>query len=61
MAKNDLVSGSIWDEYSSIVADRMNNPQHMGEIREEEAEAMGATLIVADFGAESCGDAVRLY
>ncbi len=61
MAKNDLVSGSIWDEYSSIVADRMNNPRHMGEITEEQAEAMGAALIVADFGAESCGDAVRLY
>ena len=61
MAKNDLVSGSIWDEYSDIVTDRMNNPRHQGEIREEEAEALNAKLIVADFGAESCGDAVRLY
>ena len=39
----------------------MNNPQHQGEISEEEAAANGHTLIVADFGAESCGDAVRLY
>jgi NifU-like protein len=39
----------------------MNNPQHQGHITEEEAEAMNAKLIVADFGAESCGDAVRLY
>ena len=61
MAKNDLVSGSIWDAYSNIVTDRMNNPQHQGEIKEEEAEGLNATLIVADFGAESCGDAVRLY
>ncbi|WP_304546406.1 iron-sulfur cluster assembly scaffold protein [Sulfurimonas microaerophilic] len=61
MAKSSLVSGSIWDEYSDIVVDRMNNPQHQGHITEEEAEAMNATLIVADFGAESCGDAVRLY
>ncbi|MDH4945485.1 iron-sulfur cluster assembly scaffold protein [Sulfurimonas sp. C5] len=61
MAKASLVSGSIWDEYSNIVVDRMNNPQHQGHITEEEAEAMNATLIVADFGAESCGDAVRLY
>ena len=61
MAKGSLVSGSIWDEYSSIVVDRMNNPQHQGHITEEEAEAMNAKLIVADFGAESCGDAVRLY
>jgi len=33
----------------------------MGEITEEEAKAKGGKLIVADFGAESCGDAVRLY
>lgn len=39
----------------------MNNPQNMGDIKQEEAEAMGTKLIVADFGAESCGDAVRLY
>jgi NifU-like protein len=61
MAKASLVGGSIWDEYSDIVVDRMNNPQHQGHITEEEAEAMNAKLIVADFGAESCGDAVRLY
>jgi NifU-like protein len=61
MAKASLVGGSIWDEYSNIVVDRMNNPQHQGHITEEEAEAMNAKLIVADFGAESCGDAVRLY
>lgn len=61
MAKGSLVSGSIWDEYSDIVVDRMNNPQHQGHITEEEAEAMNAKLVVADFGAESCGDAVRLY
>ncbi len=61
MAKGSLVSGSIWDEYSDIVVDRMNNPQHQGHITEEEAEDMNAKLVVADFGAESCGDAVRLY
>ncbi|MFT7003365.1 MAG: NifU-like protein [Sulfurimonas sp.] len=61
MAKFSLVSGSIWDEYSNIVVSRMNNPKHQGHITEEEAEAINAQLIVADFGAESCGDAVRLY
>ena len=61
MGLDSLVGGTIWDEYSNKVTDLMNNPQNMGEIREEEAEAMGAKLIVADFGAESCGDAVRLY
>ena len=61
MAKGDLISGSIWDEYSDVVVDRMNNPRHQGEITEEQAQQMGAELIVADFGAESCGDAVRLY
>jgi len=61
MGKNDLIGGSLWDHYSNKVADRMNNPRNLGEISEEEARAMGARLIVADWGAESCGDAVRLY
>ena len=61
MAKNSLISGSIWDEYSNQVVNRMNNPKHQGEITEERASELGAKLIVADFGAESCGDAVRLY
>jgi NifU-like protein involved in Fe-S cluster formation/Fe-S cluster biogenesis protein NfuA/bacterioferritin-associated ferredoxin len=61
MGMDSLIGGTIWDEYSQKVTDLMNNPQNMGEITEEEAKAMGAKLIVADFGAESCGDAVRLY
>jgi NifU-like protein len=61
MGIDSLVGGTIWDEYSNKVTDLMNNPQNMGEITEEEAKGMGARLIVADFGAESCGDAVRLY
>ena len=61
MAKNSLIGGSIWEEYSQKVQDLMNNPKNMGEITEDEAKAMGCKLIVADFGAESCGDAVRLY
>ena len=58
---DSLIGGTIWDEYSQKVTELMNNPKNMGEITEEQAEAMGAKLIVADFGAESCGDAVRLY
>ncbi|MBE0513903.1 iron-sulfur cluster assembly scaffold protein [Sulfurimonas sp.] len=61
MAKNDLLGASLWDAYSNKVTTLMNNPQHQGEITEEEAAAHGNRLIVADFGAESCGDAVRLY
>lgn len=61
MGKNSLIGGSIWDEYSQKVQDRMNNPQHMGEFTEEDAKNRNAKLIVADFGAESCGDAVRLF
>ncbi|MFQ6342818.1 iron-sulfur cluster assembly scaffold protein [Campylobacter sp. VTCC 70190] len=61
MGKNSLIGGSIWDEYSQKVQDRMNNPLHMGEFSEEDAKARNAKLIVADFGAESCGDAVRLF
>lgn len=61
MAKDDLIGGSIWEQYSKKVSDRMNNPLNRGEITEEEAADMGCKLIVADYGAESCGDAVRLY
>lgn len=61
MAKNNLINANIWDEYSKKVQDSMNNPKYMGEITEEQAKEMGCDLIVADFGAESCGDAVRLY
>ncbi|MBE0499053.1 MAG: iron-sulfur cluster assembly scaffold protein [Campylobacterales bacterium] len=61
MAKNDILGESLWDAYSNKVTTLMNNPQHQGEITQEEAEGHGNKLIVADFGAESCGDAVRLY
>lgn len=61
MAKNDLITGSIWDEYSNQVIRRMDDPTHQGEITEDQAKELGGKLIVADFGAESCGDAVRLY
>ena len=61
MAREDLVSGNVWEQYSKKVQDRMNNPVAMGELTQEDADARGAKLIVADFGAESCGDAVRLF
>ncbi|HHD83378.1 MAG TPA: iron-sulfur cluster assembly scaffold protein, partial [Campylobacteraceae bacterium] len=59
MARNDLIGGALWEEYSQEVQRRMDNPSHMGEITEEEAGEN--RLVIADFGAESCGDAVRLY
>ena len=61
MARSDLISGNIWEQYSKKVQKRMNNPVAMGELNEEDAKRLGGKLIVADFGAESCGDAVRLY
>lgn len=61
MPKNDLIGGSLWEQYSNKVSERMNNPLHRGEIFEEEAKALGAKLVIADWGAEACGDAVRLY
>ena len=61
MAKADLLGGSLWDQYSNKVTTLMNSPRNQGEISEDEATSHGNKLIVADFGAESCGDAVRLY
>jgi len=61
MAKADILGDSLWDAYSNKVTTLMNNPKHQGEIFQAEAEKRGHKLIVADFGAESCGDAVRLY
>jgi NifU-like protein len=61
MAKTDLIGGSIWEEYSQKVQELMNNPKNQGELTEEDAKRLGGELIVADYGAESCGDAVRLY
>jgi NifU-like protein len=61
MGKKDLIGGALWEQYSDKVSSRMNHPRFMGEITEEEAAAKGAKLIVADYGADACGDAVRLY
>lgn len=61
MAKNDLLGGALWDAYSKKVSERMDNPKYLGTIQQEEADARGMKLVVADYGAESCGDAVRLY
>ena len=61
MPKSDLIGGTLWEQYSSKVNDRMLNPRHLGEITEEQAKAMGAKLIVADWGAEVCGDAIRAF
>lgn len=61
MAKHDLVGGSLWEQYSSKVTQRVINPSFMGDLTEEDAEKKGGKLIIADWGAEVCGDAVRLY
>ncbi|MDD6055491.1 MAG: iron-sulfur cluster assembly scaffold protein [Helicobacter sp.] len=61
MAKNELLGGALWDAYSKKVSERMDNPTHLGVITQEEADRRGLKLIVADYGAEACGDAVRLY
>ncbi len=61
MAKNDLIGGTLWETYSRKVNDRMSNPRHLGEITEERAAALGGKLVVADWGAEVCGDAIRAW
>ncbi len=40
MAKTDLIGGSLWEQYSNKVNERMSNPQYLGEITEEEAKEL---------------------
>jgi NifU-like protein len=61
MAKADLIGGTLWESYSNKVNDRMLNPRHLGEITEADAGKLGARLVVADWGAEVCGDAIRAF
>jgi NifU-like protein len=61
MAKSDLIGGTLWESYSQKVNDRMLSPRHLGEITPAQAEALGAKLVVADWGAEVCGDAIRAF
>jgi NifU-like protein len=61
MAKSALIGGTLWESYSKKVNDRMLNPRHLGEITPAQAEALGARLVVADWGAEVCGDAIRAW
>jgi NifU-like protein len=61
MAKKDLLGGALWESYSKKVSARIDNPINRGELTEADAQKLGGKLVVADHGAESCGDAVRLY
>ncbi len=38
MAKGDLFGGSLWQNYSQKVAERMDHPSYLGEISEKEAD-----------------------
>jgi len=61
MPKDSCIGGALWEQYSHKVRARMDNPTHRGQVTKEEAEALGCELIVVDWGAEACGDAVTLY
>jgi len=61
MAKSDLIGGTLWESYSGKVNDRMLHPRHLGEITAADAAKLGARLVVADWGAEVCGDAIRAF
>ncbi|BBG64769.1 iron-sulfur cluster assembly scaffold protein IscU/NifU-like [Hydrogenimonas sp.] len=60
MAKQDLIGGDLGG-LQPEGAGVDEQPENQGELTEEDAKRLGGELIVADFGAESCGDAVRLY
>jgi NifU-like protein len=39
----------------------MNNPRNFGDLTEADAQKLGGKLVIANEGAESCGDTVRLF
>ena len=45
MAKNDLIGGALWEEYSNKVNERMANPLYRGELTEEDAKLKNAKNI----------------
>lgn len=60
--QSSLIGGDLWDSYSDEVGRRMDDPKFRGVLTEEDAKSVdGGRLIVADYGAKSCGDAVRLF
>ena len=60
MAKSDLIGGTLWESYSHKVNDRMLNPRHLGRSPRRRPRPW-ARLVVADWGAEVCGDAIRAF
>lgn len=61
MPKDVAIGGQLWEQYSQKVQQRMDNPTHRGAITEDEARSAGCRLLVVDWGAEACGDMVRLF
>lgn len=61
MSKNSIIDRGLWEQYSSQVRNRMNNPKYRGNISGEQAKEKNARLVVAEYGAASCGDAVIMY
>jgi hypothetical protein len=61
MAKNTLISGTLWEQYSKKVADRMDNPLHRGEITAGMPKQMGARslLLIGAESAEMPSDGLR--
>ena len=48
MGKKDLIGGSLWDQYSRQVVERMNRPRYRGELTQADAEKAGGKLIVVN-------------
>ena len=49
MAKEDLIGGSLWEQYSTKVNERMTKPRFMGEITGEVTSADILNQIFGDF------------
>ena len=61
MAREELISGNNWEQYSEKVQERMNNPMRMGVLNQSDADKINAKLITTDIDSEYEKDNVKLF
>ena len=61
LGQSSLSGAPLWSQYSRKIKTRMKNPVHRGFFTKRDENRTRTVLVVAEHGAEACGDAARLY